>query len=219
MNIKTAKQLQQLRKKHGYSQEELADLLKVSRQAVSKWERAEASPDTDNLIAIAKLYGITIDELINDSDTQTEASEQAIKSGTPRNEIKDDECDRNDYCEPLSPQQKIIMSIVGGCTVLIASIAFLTIGLCLNIWHPTWLVYLLIPIVPSIADAIIKKNASHFALPVLIAAIYMLVGFLTGLWHPTWVIFLAIPLYYVVADGVKLAKTKKEQNNNINNEQ
>lgn len=36
----------------------------LSRQAVSKWERAESSPDTENLIALAKLYGVSLDELI-----------------------------------------------------------------------------------------------------------------------------------------------------------
>lgn len=64
MNVETANRLQMLRKKNGYSQEELAEKIGISRQAVSKWERAEASPDTDNLILLAKLYGVTLDELL-----------------------------------------------------------------------------------------------------------------------------------------------------------
>ena len=64
MNIETANILLQYRKKSGLSQEELASKIGVSRQAVSKWERAEASPDTDNLILLAKVYGVTIDELL-----------------------------------------------------------------------------------------------------------------------------------------------------------
>ena len=54
-----------LRKQSGISQEEFADKLKVSRQAVSKWERNEAYPDTENLIAISNFFNVKIDDLIN----------------------------------------------------------------------------------------------------------------------------------------------------------
>lgn len=64
MTLETANRLYELRKKNNLSQEELAEKLGVSRQAVSKWERSEASPDTDNLIALAKIYGLSLDELI-----------------------------------------------------------------------------------------------------------------------------------------------------------
>ena len=64
MNIETANRLLQYRKKMNLSQEELASRIGVSRQAVSKWERAEASPDTDNLILLADIYGVSLDELL-----------------------------------------------------------------------------------------------------------------------------------------------------------
>lgn len=77
MNIEIADRLVKMRKKKGYSQEELADKLGLSRQAVSKWERAEASPDTDNLICLAKLYGVSLDELLNtEDDVDTIVNEQ-----------------------------------------------------------------------------------------------------------------------------------------------
>lgn len=64
MNIETATRLYEYRKAHGYSQEELAAKIGVSRQAISKWERSESSPDTDNLIALAQLYGVSLDTLL-----------------------------------------------------------------------------------------------------------------------------------------------------------
>ena len=64
MNIETANRLLQYRKQHNLSQEELAEKIGVSRQAVSKWERSEASPDTDNLISLAEVYGVSLDELL-----------------------------------------------------------------------------------------------------------------------------------------------------------
>lgn len=75
MDLKTAEKLARLRKEHGYSQEELAEKLGVSRQAVSKWERGESSPDTDNLIALAVLYGISLDEMLSFDGTNKSTRE------------------------------------------------------------------------------------------------------------------------------------------------
>lgn len=80
MTVEIANKLVKLRKKNGLSQEELADKLGISRQAVSKWERAEASPDTDNLICLAKLYNISLDELLSEDDSiETKGEEQMKK--------------------------------------------------------------------------------------------------------------------------------------------
>ena len=55
----------ELRLARGLSQEALANELGISRQAVSRWERGEALPDTENLIALANLFGVTLDELVH----------------------------------------------------------------------------------------------------------------------------------------------------------
>ena len=75
MNISFANRLLEYRKQHNLSQEELADKIGVSRQAVSKWERAEATPDTDNLILLAEIYGVTLDELIKGKAGEEPAAE------------------------------------------------------------------------------------------------------------------------------------------------
>ena len=56
--------LYELRKSKGFSQEELASRLNVSRQTVSKWEVGDSTPDMEKLIAISVLFGISLDELI-----------------------------------------------------------------------------------------------------------------------------------------------------------
>ncbi len=58
--------LQRLRKDQRMSQEELASKIAVSRQAVSKWELNETMPDIDNIIQLSKIFGISIDYLLND---------------------------------------------------------------------------------------------------------------------------------------------------------
>ena len=53
--------LQRLRQRAGMSQDALAEKLGVSRQAVSRWERDETMPETDKVIALAELFGVTTD--------------------------------------------------------------------------------------------------------------------------------------------------------------
>ncbi|MBZ2174299.1 helix-turn-helix domain-containing protein [Schnuerera sp. xch1] len=57
--------LKKLRKSHRYTQEQIADKIGVSRQAVAKWENGETIPDINNCIALSELYGVTLDDLVN----------------------------------------------------------------------------------------------------------------------------------------------------------
>ncbi len=61
--------LQVLRKSKGLTQEELAEIIVVSRQAVAKWESGQAYPDISNLIRISECFNITIDHLVKDNDS------------------------------------------------------------------------------------------------------------------------------------------------------
>ena len=68
--------LQRLRKTRGWTQEELAQKITVSRQALSKWEQGTARPDTENVLQISKLFGVSTDYLLKDEYE----SEHAISS-------------------------------------------------------------------------------------------------------------------------------------------
>lgn len=83
MDLAMAQRLVDRRKAAGLSQEALVAQLGVSRQAVSKWERSESSPDTDNLIALAALYGVSLDELLygeaaSDADGSEDGSTETV---------------------------------------------------------------------------------------------------------------------------------------------
>ena len=67
--------LQELRKQKGLTQEEAAEMLFVSRTAVSKWESGRGYPNIDSLKAIARLYNVTIDELLSSDELLTIAEE------------------------------------------------------------------------------------------------------------------------------------------------
>lgn len=61
--------LQQLRKNRGWSQERLAEEIPISRQAVSKWESGAAAPDTENVVRLSAIFGVSTDYLLHDDFT------------------------------------------------------------------------------------------------------------------------------------------------------
>lgn len=68
--------IQQLRKTHQLSQEQLAEKLLVSRQAISKWELGETVPETDKIVLISQLLSVSTDYLLKDEDVQNAKSKK-----------------------------------------------------------------------------------------------------------------------------------------------
>ena len=75
--MKFCEKLQKLRKEKGYSQEQLADLLDVSRQSVSKWESGTTYPEMDKLLSLCKIFDVTLDDLTNDEITDKTIKEKS----------------------------------------------------------------------------------------------------------------------------------------------
>ena len=67
--------LKMYRTQKGLSQEKIAEMLDVSRQAVTKWEAGQTTPSSDNLIALANLYDVSLDELIGKSENEIVSTE------------------------------------------------------------------------------------------------------------------------------------------------
>ena len=73
-----SEKIYKLRKKSGLSQEQLAEQLDVSRQAISKWESGMAVPESEKLIAISNYFGVSVDYLLKD-DTEDKEAKSVIK--------------------------------------------------------------------------------------------------------------------------------------------
>lgn len=71
-----------LRKKNGWSQEELAEQLGVSRQAVSKWEGAQSTPDLERVLRMAQLFGVSTDYLLKDEIEDADTAEDSPVAGS-----------------------------------------------------------------------------------------------------------------------------------------
>ena len=198
MNLQIAQRLQTLRQANGYSQEALAEKLGLSRQAISKWERAESSPDTDHLIELAKLYGVTLDELLFGTDAD------AVSSDAPQPdscEIPDEENEEPSelYQQNLRNLRKRRILWHAFPYPIAVTIAFLVWGFAGG-WAVSWTLFLTVPLYYSLVEAIVSRNANAFAWPVFVTFVYCFAGMQWGLWHPLWLIFLTVPLYYGVVE-------------------
>ncbi len=199
-----------LRKQKGISQDEFAESLGVSRQAVSKWERNEAYPDTENLMAIARFFNVTIDSLIN---TPIAPESKVVKYDE---ELKDasvnDDFDDEDDDEKLKQTSKAAYIWNSVPFAIIATVAYLLLGFFVDGgWEIGWTVFVLIPVYYSITDCIRKKSVSCFNYPVFVTFIFLLFGMLYGIWHPLWIIYLTIPIYYPIASVIdKSVRSKNE---------
>ena len=135
MNLTIANRLVELRQSLGLSQEALAASLGVSRQAVSKWERGESSPDTDNLIALAELYGLSVDALVLGRDAPA-PSQPATFSGT------------DPEAENRKRRKKALLRFP---YPVFLALCYLWLGFAFHLWHPGWLIFLTIPLYYSMA--------------------------------------------------------------------
>lgn len=192
MDIKTADRLIELRKSHQLSQEALSEKLGVSRQAISKWERGESSPDTDNLIALAAIYGITLDDILNPEKrivtSDIAESAEKKKSKKPKSPPLYGELGKTLFKFPFA----LILAGIYVVFNLIASKQAL--------WHPSWIMFFLVPIYYHYAGACFAKSKKGylFALPIpeIVITIYLVSGFALGLWAKGAIMFIIIPIYY-----------------------
>lgn len=179
--------LYNLRKDKKMSQEDLANVLDVSRQTISKWETGESMPDFNKICPLCEYFGITSDELLSGKQNIIEAKKENKKAKFARN---------------------IAISVALYILSLVAIIATSTIGqeilgVCLF--------FTIIAIATGIIiySAIVygkekeekpqkekKKDEVGKAITDIIGligvVIYFLVSFTTGAWHITWIIFLII---------------------------
>ncbi len=82
-------------------------------------------------------------------------------------------------------------------TPFLCTIAYVLMGSLANLWHPGWLIFLLIPIVPIMLYTH-KKKIVVDVINLIIFISYFVVGFIFDIWHPTWVVFLLIPVVEIL---------------------
>lgn len=197
MNVEIAQRLAEIRRKNGLSQENLAEKLGLSRQAISKWERAESSPDTDNLIALAKLYGISLDALLSvepvlEDDIAFETQDRAREAQGQGRESSPGAIPPGAAPSsfngppppvPPAPQAPPASSASGNQS----SYAVDADGCYLDSNGQPYR---------------IKSALRTFPYPLVVVIVFIAGGFAFN-WHLSWLIFLTIPFYYWVVKVVE----------------
>ncbi len=195
MTVDIASKLMAMRKDHGLSQEELADKLGVSRQSVGKWERAESSPDTDNLILLAQLYGVSIDKLLG---TEPEDGDSSVATTDTKPNGRGMTFSYSILGKNKNGEQSKSFGIIGSLAVII----YLVLGV-FGYWHPAWIIFVAVPVVEFVVTAIVNRYGVakffvDFPLAVLVTLAYLTVGCVWNCWHPWWILYLTVPLYHTI---------------------
>jgi transcriptional regulator with XRE-family HTH domain len=198
-----------LRKQRGLSQDEFAEKMGVSRQAISKWERNESYPDTENLIAIAKFFGVSIDDMINTSlDAQNIKSESEAQPAVAVVDVDDD--DDKDDDDDRKNGNTVTFNLANSIPYpIVITVIYLLWGSITGWgWSVGWTLYVTIPVSYSILVCIKSRKLTPFNYPVFVTFVFLLFGMLYGIWHPLWVIYLTIPMFYPIAAAIDGHKKK-----------
>ncbi len=221
--------LSSLRKQKHMTQAELAEKLGVTNKAVSKWETGEAMPDTALLVPISKIFGVTVDELLNGGEGQPAASEPEKTENCCEDSFVKQYLFTRGKDDPTPKTSEKVCGLV--CTfVFFASVGvYLVLGVAQNLWHPYWVLIpdgaLLCGMVGVVFDLCNKqKREKKFARGenpyaaavcgfVMLACLisFLTVGALTGLWHPYWVIVAGGAVFCAITGATGTLITKKRK--------
>ncbi|MDE5604785.1 MAG: helix-turn-helix domain-containing protein [Eubacterium sp.] len=215
MSIKQGDYLKELRVKNNLSQEKLGAELGLSRQSISKWEQGYAMPDTENLLKLSELYGVSVDTILKCGET--EEQEEIIKTEETAETVKEETTPENPVSENAEqkPEAKIIFVekqehkekkthkkrgwfFISYPIWMVALYAAIGSYFGAKGWFTGWIVILTIPLFYTGIIAFEKKKPVIFCYPVLATLVYLMFGFFLNLWHPMWIIFLTIPIFYIV---------------------
>ena len=207
-----SERLYNLRKDKKISQEELANILGVSRQTISKWETGESTPDFDKIVPLCEYFKITSDELLSGKKDIIEADKTENKKQFAKN---------------LAISVALYISSI--IMIIFFSTAFdlAELGVCLFFFINAIATGLIIyngivygKKVEKENEKVKKKENMTIKLiceiiDIIGVIVYFLVSFTTGAWHITWIIFLIVALCQVIAKliyGIKNEGSEGEEN-------
>ena len=140
--MKLNEKIQKLRKDHGISQEQLAERLNVTRQAISKWETGEGMPDIENILQLSAVFNVSVDYLLKNQITHPSPAPVLPE---PENENLA-LADTLDKAPGTGFNSRIRLFLSGGeglsgVIFPIAILVYLILGLYFDMWRTGWAVF------------------------------------------------------------------------------
>lgn len=208
----------EMRKKAALSQEQVAEVLGVTRQTVSKWETDQTTPDFDKIIPISKLYNVSVNELFGEESKEEQINENIDNQNSQNNDDNNNNMSEQEMFELNRKYKKrfAILLSVAICLYILSVIPFI-------VFESTTLMIVTFFIMIAVATAMIvfgavskpkfgkkaendlpQNNLYKIICSIMsgvILVIYLLVSFLTGAWYITWVLWI---VYAIACEIVKL---------------
>lgn len=140
-----AKKIISLRKEKGWSQEEFAEKMEVSRQAVSKWESGLSVPELEKVVQLSQLFGVTTDYLLKDDVEETSASQGAEKS---------------DNAESMAQKGKAknFLNFFEDLFWLSIVAVYLLISFLSGRWDRTWIIWPVAAIIYNVTEILVNSR-------------------------------------------------------------
>lgn len=208
----------EMRKKAALSQEQVAEVLGVTRQTVSKWETDQTTPDFDKIIPISKLYNVSVNELFGEETKKEAKINESIDNQNSQTNDDNNNMSEQEMFELNRKYKKrfAILLSVAICLYILSVIPFI-------VFESTALMIVTFFIMIAAATAMIVfgavskpkfgKNKENdlpqnslykkicSIMSGIILVIYLLVSCLTGAWYITWVLWI---VYAIACEIVKL---------------
>lgn len=147
--------LQSVRLEKGISTSELAQALEIEEEAIIKWENNQSTPNAGELMNLSKIYKMSIDKILYDGEEAPQYDESKAVYAKPDINVENNQEADNAPSEKQpektvsTKKSKKKMTASEKMTLMVfpffCGLVYLFLGICLKVWHPTWILLLLIP--------------------------------------------------------------------------
>lgn len=188
-----SEKIQVLRKQHNISQEQLAEQLNVTRQAISKWETGESLPDIDNIKRLGEIFDVSLDYLLKDAHDETMPSTSMTDMPDPNEDAPLRY--RFDFQNAIYP---------------LALLIFLVSGAIFDDWSHSWIIFVAAWAIDEIIDYV-RKGKFGISVYGIATALFIITGFVFDMWSYAWLFFVAA----WVVDEMVVKEPKKMRKKNL----